>query len=614
MTGPETLYAELTSGDPGTIGDVRDSIDDSMTSLDSSADSLVLATSGVTWKGLARESYNQRIWATKAMAEMAHLRCSQGKIAVKSVRRAYVAMERDATASIGAWRKNKANAIDGPTLLAARRLAMRELRTIRATYSELLTAATDYLPTDELAQGEGGREAWEEYLRTGGLSDAEREALEKGLGYSMTYGLGNGTLPGPLVPDTEVTGNDDGWTPQGVGYSPAGGGTMVQVSYGGDGDDRAVASIIDPDTGEVINTVELGGSPHHVGSVVVDGNDVWVTSGSPSETIRYSLPALRRANLGTPVEPTSTAPLADGGHSYSTIHTDPDGTTYLYAGDFWDDRMYRYVKTADGWERDPDYEVKTPEFTQGVVVRDGEIAFSTSYGRGYESELMTYDRATLEDGGDAAGGDGHLDSTYLPNMSEGVTETPYGFAVTHESGSADYLGTGDEWVSPFMTVVPPGEAGADGAGVEMDPATLRAAARKLGRVETELGAAARAIDRIRLPASALGEVPAGPVFAKALNKHLDATSIWLGQSEISAGISIDGLLGSATEHERADTFWRDLYEQDRERLGLADKGKAAWDKTQELAGEARDTAEEAAEKAGEVVDDVTPWDGTLPGV
>ncbi|QIX27749.1 hypothetical protein ncot_14955 [Nocardioides sp. JQ2195] len=605
--GPERLYARLTSGNPGTIVTVRDSVTASMTSIDTSADSLELATTGVEWKGQDRDSYNERIWATKAMAEMAHMRCSQGKVALNSVQRLYDATIGFADLVITTWRVNKTLPLAGPVLKLCRDDAMDALRQASSVYTEGLVAATDYLPTDELAQQDGDADDFKDYLRNGGLSEKEIEALQDGIGYSMTWGLDNGTLPGPVIADTEVTGNDDGLTPQGLGYSPANGGTMVQVSYGGKGDDTAVASIIDPDTGELINTVELSGfdgqAAHHVGSVVVDGNDVWITAGDPSRAIRYSLSDLKTQNLGSVAPARDAVDLKDGGHSFSTIHTDANGSTYLYAGNFWDDRMYRYEKVGGDWVRDDDYEVRTPEFTQGVVITDGEMSFSTSYGRGYESEVKTFDRGTLENGGDASADDGLIRNTHLANMSEGMTQTPEGLAVMHESGAKDYLGTGDEWVSPFMSILSPEQSGMPGS-IEVQPETLRDAATNLGRVEAALSSAGSTIHAIHLPTSALGQVEGAADFAKALNLHLDATGIWLKRSEISAGISIDGLRSSADEHERADTTTRSLYEWDREHLGLADKGKEAVEDVKEFGKDAKEKAENI---------DLTPWDGVFPG-
>lgn len=596
--GPETIHAELTSGNPGTVSMVRESVNDAMISINESADSLLLATTGVTWRGQDRDSYNERIWGTKAMAEMAHLRCSQGKIALRSVRQAYLAMKSDADLVITVWRRNRALSIDGPTLETCRKDAITALQLVRSTYTESLVVATDYLPTDELAQKDGDREDWKKYLENGGLSKSQLDSLKDGMGYSMYDGVNDGTLPGPVIPDTEVTGNDDGLTPQGLGYSPDNGGTMVQVSYGGKNDDTAVASIIDPDTGELLNTVELAGwdgqAPHHVGSVVVDGGTVWITSGSPSRATAYSLHELKNTQLGVPAKPHTAADLQKGGHSFSTIHTEPDGTTYLYAGNFGEDRMYRYEKVGRQWVQDDDYEVKTPELTQGVVVTDGEITFSSSYGKQFESEVRSYDRSTLENGGDASKNDGLIEQTYLPNMSEGITQTPDGLAVMHESGAEKYAGKHDDWVSPFMSILSPEKMGVSGEGIEVEPESLRDAAKNLSQVEVNLTSAARSIHAIHLPASSLGQVEGAVDFAKALNLHLDATAIWLKRSEISAGISIDGLRASADEHERVDTFWRDAYEQDRERLGIADKAKSLKEKVEDV--------------------DLTPWDGALPGV
>lgn len=184
------------------------------------------------WKGRDRAAYNERIWATKAMAEMAHLRCSQGKAALTSVRRAYVSRMQSADRIITAWRKIKTMKLAGPVLADRRQAAITALKAEHTMYTAVVVAATDYLPTDELAQ-------------------------------------------------------------QGVGFTPENGGTLIQVSYGGKNDDTAVATIIDPDTGEVINTVVLDKwtdaegeehAPHHVGSVVIDGDDVWTGSSRAAST------------------------------------------------------------------------------------------------------------------------------------------------------------------------------------------------------------------------------------------------------------------------------------------------------------------------------------------
>lgn len=597
MTGPETLHADLACGNPGTMARVRDSVDDSMTMLDSSADSLVLATSGVEWKGRDRAAYNERFWATKAMAEMAHLRCSQGKVALTSVRRAYVARIQSADRIIAAWRKIKTMKLAGPVLANRRQAAITALKAEHTMYTAVLVAATNYLPTDELAQQDGDAADFNKYLQTGGLSDDQRELLERGLGNTMHWDLDRGVLPGPVIPDTEVTGNDDGLVPQGVGFSPENGGTLIQVSYGGENDDTAVATIIDPDTGEVINTVVLEGwrdprsaeQPlHHVGSVVIDGDDVWVTSGGDeSRAVRYSLTELKSQNLGSRARSLGSADLKQGGHSFSTIHTESDGTTFLYAGHFGDDRMYRYEKVGHDWVRDDDYEVKTPEFTQGVVVTDGEMTFSTSFGNGMESEVKTFDRATLEDGGDAENETGLIDKDYLPNMSEGIVATPDGLIVMHESGANEYVKEsgmfkGTPWVNPFMTVLQPEDVGVAGNGIEVETATLRQAARKLVAVEDDLSAAATSIQVTQLPTFSLGDVEGAEDFAEAFNLHLTSTAIWLRRSEISAGISIDGLLQSAEEHDRADTKLRSLWEWQREHGDPVKKGKELYEKADEL--------------------------------
>lgn len=138
-----------------------------------------------------------------------------------------------------------------------------------ADYDETLRAAEDIFDCEEL--------------------DKTQEALfGQGLLKLMAFDLDNPTNLGPPIPDSLLGGDDDrGLKPQGLGVDPATG-NLLQTSYNDDGD--AVLSVIDPDTGEVLHTVDLGPgdvldkldtvnqAPDHAGGVMVRGDTVYVMS------------------------------------------------------------------------------------------------------------------------------------------------------------------------------------------------------------------------------------------------------------------------------------------------------------------------------------------------
>ena len=143
----------------------------------------------------------------------------------------------------------------------------------------------------------------------------ESDWAELGLVKSMLRDLEHGTMPGPVIPETFASGQDDrAWTPQGLGLTPDG--NLVQTGYEEVTDPEtgrttyvANLTIVDPDTGRVINTVELGGGdgapPNHAGGVVVHDGTVWVASSDSQNPtmVPYSLAELGGATPTHTLQP-----------------------------------------------------------------------------------------------------------------------------------------------------------------------------------------------------------------------------------------------------------------------------------------------------------------------
>lgn len=536
MTGPEAVYAAMTSGDLGTIRATEVEVGDAMSAVRDQVELIRYAADKPDWSSpTARTRFNMTAWTTRATAEVAFIRLNRARLSLEQAGDGYRSMRDAATTVIEHWRHQKGQVHDPISLLLLRAAVLLELATVRAQYAAVLGGARDFIEADP-------------------LTDEQRDWFENGLARSMRRDLETGSDPGPAIPGTLATGDDDGgWTPQGLGYDP-GSGYLLQTSYT---DGAAQLSIVDPDTGELVNTVQLGPhegvAPDHAGGVAVHNGVVWVTSsGDPGHVYPYSLSEITSASPGSTAT-VQGAPQEVGGAAYSTIVGDT-----MYAGTFDEHHageLYTYTWDAatQSWgnEQGP---FPTPPQTQGIAVRGNEVVFSTSWGRENGGALQSYNLGDVLSGGDL--GD-PLQTVHLPNMSEGIAMLPQGVLSTYESGAAGYVDPKDNpleelWASMNMTVTPYGDLGLAGLGIDVEPVTLQQASQLFDEVETGLGSIERGIARLRLPAGALGEVPGAADYAGAIDHHCDTTATWLGRGVLASGVTASGLLATATDYTDTD--------------------------------------------------------------
>lgn len=537
MSGPEALHREITSGNPGTITTLASDVDTAMTHVHAAIEDIVLAEDQPNWSSpSARTQFNMNAWATRATAEMAYVRLNRAKLSLAMVAGAQTWATEQADLQIEDWREAKRTVTSGFLLLVYRWLVMGRLEAIKTLYGNRIDVARDFFQTD-------------------GLTEEQRTWFENGLARSLREDLEDPTQPiGPIIPNTLATGNDDdGWTPQGLAYHD---GKLYQTSYNEDGE--AELSIIDPDTGELLQTVRLGpydgASPDHAGGVNVHDGHVYVTSSDkPPRIFTYDLSDIDGATPGQPVPVQGSPQTIDAG-AYSTI----DANGVMYAGTFTDDpgkpgELYTYERNGRGkWVRTGGpYE--TPGEAQGVAIHDGHIVFSTSEGRQNPSNLQVYDLQHLTSTGNLGAQQGYQS---LPNMSEGVVATPDGLLTTHESGSSAYVDpkghpVSSLWANTHLSLTPYDEVGIDGE-IEVEPHTLREASRSFHRAEAALDRTETEIARLTLPASSLGDLPEATPYATAIVQHFDTTSDWLDEGRITADLTAAGLVQAADDYGDAD--------------------------------------------------------------
>jgi len=432
---------------------------------------------------------------------------------------------------------------------------IRNLTTIRDAYTKVLEKGIEFIEADEFPAD------YDEWLK-GGLTK------------SMLRDLEHGQLPGPAIPGTMFGGDDDSTqVPQGLHYDPTSK-LFYQTSYDSEGG-MSTLTVIDPDTGKVINTVKLGTTnlfhgvtPDHVGGVTVHDGKVYVTSSNPSRVHSYPLDKVKSAAPNEFVYPDDNTKIHPGTGATTTISGDT-----MYCASFSEagnGEMYTYTQDEDGKWEESGGPYPVPPKTQGIIVRDDKIIFSTSHGRGNESRLESYDldKVMDEDRGKIFGkGLGEPNQVVeMPNMGEGITIGPDGqIVMLPESGAGKYssptgdLELEDLWGSLNMPVVPPEELGLTGGeGYDVEPVTLKEASRLFHEAEAGIEKSKRKIDNLSLPASSMGENSGAGRFAMTVDSHVTETATWLGRGQLSANLTAIGLVDSAEDYAAQDAAAEEL--------------------------------------------------------
>ncbi|MFW5473460.1 hypothetical protein ACOCJ5_09130 [Knoellia sp. CPCC 206450] len=561
MVDPEELFRDLVSGNPSAVRGQADVVGDAMKKVNEASSRVEEAADRPRWTSAASAGYKVRTAGVSQGIEVNYFVLGRIQTALTTAASQCSSMETRARNVIDHWRNRPA----GLNTVVEDLLAL-------VVHSALVQVAADYNAdlTTVAAFAKG------EKIDTDELDADTREWLRRGMDKTADWLLEHGGGLGPLIPNLGVSGDTRGLIPQGLGIDPTTG-WIIQTSYSKDGAQPSVLSMVDPKTGQEMVDVELGGygdipTPDHAGGVASDGTYTYVTSsGNPSHVFTYLTSDLHKGG-DRPVDPIGPPKeLPDGAGAYGTVK---DGVLYVgthhdtiggggnaHDGADDDGKLYAYVSDGHGgWVRDMDFGggagyVHTPPQAQGVVVRDGEYVFSTSLGRDKSGRLIVQERQDDEPGNGERG-----DAFELPYMSEGIIELDGEILTTYESGADHYGpdGSDDEdlWANPYMTRTSLEALGLS-EDIDVDPESLKGAAKDLETAAGPLTRAADLVGGITVSAGDLGKVSAASTFATAVNAELgkSETSLDTGAKAVHRTSAL--LTGNARTYTNTDDWAAD---------------------------------------------------------
>lgn len=555
------VHQRIASGDMTSFTAVAAEADATVDRLIDAADLLSTARTSPNWVGTAVQFFSVRSWGAVGLCQVAHQRLNRWSLVLEYVTGSHA----QALSSIEILLA-KAESIDAEA---------------RANGTELPGVVTGAWTAVARSVEDGLSEAYgnaRSMLTAETFTDQQREWLANGATDSMQALLDGPNQQGPRIPDLFANGEGGrDWVPQGLTHDP-GTGYTFQTSYDGK---NALLSVVDPETGKVVTSVELGGDPppDHAGGVSVHDGTVWVSSsGKPAKVVPYDLGSLLGAPAHTQVAPSGPASQVGGG----AYHTISGGT--LYAGTFNEEgtgEMWTYEWDAGkgSWAQSGG-PFTTPQETQGIAVQGDQVVFSTSWGRDNQGSLQSYSLSDVL-GTDGSGGLGDPSHQVdMPNMLEGIALGPDGLLATYESGADKYSDKAnwwndrdDLWASTHMTVTPFSALGLTGAPdeVQIDPPSIREAAKMIRRAESKIDKARMAVLDLYVPGHRLGEVDGADEAARALNTHADATGDWIRSAGTSAEACSDAADSTVDFFEESEDLIQTAFKRGADLLGLRDR-------------------------------------------
>ena len=263
----------------------------------------------------------------------------------------------------------------------------------------------------------------------------------------------------------EIPGLDEGFVPQGICYAQSLDSFIISGYIKGD---NSRLYLVDENTG-VIKKLILKDFTKHAGGVASYGDSVWVCAGgNESEggfVYHLSASVLEKAPDGEEIEfdgsfqtqVRASALCCDGERLYVAEFYEKDDYPVDPDHSFADNKAWAVGYELpiaegeyDGSEKTPDIILSVPEKVQGMsVTGEGNVVFSTSYGRFYDSTLHVYeslDSWTQVDTviGDetvklyVADGSSLISKVKMPTLMEGVDVCGNTLYAVFESGAQAY--------------------------------------------------------------------------------------------------------------------------------------------------------------------------------
>lgn len=205
MTDPEIAYRTVVSGDPGAIRGHVESLAGILRSLDTAGDAVGQAAAVPVWTGLASVGFWARAAGIRDGVTANHDLLGRARGALETAAHAYDGAVADADYYISFWR-NRPDGMNPVVSELLARIVNSRLLSVGTAYNTQLAGITGVLTGDEVDLDQ--------------LDVETREWVERGLDKNRTWMEGNDSGLGPLIPNTQATGDDRGWIPQASAMTP----------------------------------------------------------------------------------------------------------------------------------------------------------------------------------------------------------------------------------------------------------------------------------------------------------------------------------------------------------------------------------------------------------